>query len=262
MNLNFYKYQALGNDFILVDDMKTNISPKLNETLITKLCNRKFGIGADGILVLVNHPKYDFEIKYFNSDGSPSLCCNGSRCAIDYAYSLGIINKNAEIMAYDGTHKAFIEDSKVKIQMKNINKIEYYGEDMFINTGAPHYIRFWDNLAIKDISKLGKSIKKDFEKDTNITFIENTKPKTLNGSVFATTYEKGVEEETLACGTGAIAAAIASNIKYKIPSPICINMKGGKLYVEFNKDKDTFKDIFIKGDANEVFKGNINIKNI
>ncbi len=308
-NIHFYKYQALGNDFILIDDRKTDILSLLNETimdglnkstpftnndeklttsvssfseeiLIQKLCNRKFGIGADGILIIKDNPEYDFEIIYYNSDGSLSFCCNGTRSAIQYLCSLENIKKEnildlgnvvsekidfqnilkgdqyIRIKAFDGVHKAKFEDGMVKLEMK-INKIGKINNDLFINTGAPHLIKFVKNSFEIEVEKISRNLKKEIKEPTNITFVSLEKE---SGSIFAATYEKGVEEETLACGTGAVAAAISANIKYNITSPINVKMKGGNLYVEFQKnEKGDFDQIYIKGEAKKVFEGNISI---
>ncbi|MCP3659846.1 MAG: diaminopimelate epimerase [Bacteroidetes bacterium] len=254
MNFNFYKYQALGNDFILLDGRKNSIYNKLTKSTIKQICNRKYGIGADGVLILKNSSHLYFELIYYNSDGSLSFCCNGTRCAVQYLYNENKQN-NFILKAYDGIHKAILEDNLVKLEM-HIGKIKNDGE-FFIDTGAPHIIKFVEDITKIDVLKVSKRIKEKLTNPSNITFVSlSDKSRTENGLIFATTFEKGVEEETLACGTGAVAAAIASNLKHNIPSPIKVKMKGGELIVEFNKnERNNYKEVYIKGDANKVFEG-------
>ena len=258
MNISFTKYQASGNDFILFDERESKIGFKFSKNRISAFCDRRFGIGSDGILIIKPHKNFDFEVKYYNADGSEGMCCNGCRCAVHYEFKKEKTKKKIKIKAVDGSHIAKIGDNNIGIQMNNIDKIEDFGEDLFVNTGAPHYVRFIEDIKNKDIVSLGKSIRDHFRENTNVTFLEIDKNK--NGSIFASTFEKGVEMETLSCGTGAVAAAISYSKKYKIDLPVTVNMKGGTFTVSFEtSDNSKFKNIFITGDCKKVFEGQIEI---
>ena len=255
--LHFYKYQGTGNDFVMVDNREQQFDRK-NIGLVKQLCHRKYGIGADGLILIESHSNADFEMVYYNSDGSQSLCGNGSRCAVHFARFLGIIGDNAQFIAIDGLHEAYMIKEQVYLRMHNVNKVERYEEDMFINTGSPHYIRFVKELTKADMVEEGRKIRNSdiFRKEgTNVNFAEPTE----EGKLYVRTYERGVEDETLSCGTGVTAVALASSyLGYK--SPIKLVTPGGQLQVAFNvKGEDSFTDIYLSGPATMVFAGKIKV---
>lgn len=253
--LEFYKYQGTGNDFILIDNRQQAFDRK-NLKLVKSLCHRRYGIGADGLILIENHPDADFEMVYFNSDGSQSLCGNGSRCAVHFARQLGIIGDNAQFVAIDGLHEAYMIKEQVYLRMHNVNKVERFEEDMFIHTGSPHYIRFVKELTKVNVPEEGRKIRHSdlFKTEgTNVNFVEPTE----EGKVYVRTYERGVEDETLSCGTGVTAVALAcSYLGYQ--SPVKLVTPGGQLQVAFKPaGEDSFSDIYLSGPATFVFKGSI-----
>lgn len=256
-NLSFYKYQGTGNDFILIDN-RGEIFNKEDHSLITQLCERKFGIGADGLILLEDHPECDFEMIYFNPDASQSLCGNGCRCAVKFANKLGIISDQTQFRAIDGFHEAFISNNLVHLKMADVNEIKFIDADVFVDTGSPHHICFVKNLADKDVILEGRKIRYSIrynEKGTNVNFIDLHEDNSLS----IRTYERGVESETLSCGTGAVAASLAAAIK-KFKSPVKLHTLGGNLQVSFKKiSEQKFKDIYLIGPAELVFTGTIRL---
>jgi diaminopimelate epimerase len=263
VKIHFYKYQATGNDFVIIDN---RVNKHLfSKPQIEKICDRKFGIGADGLMLIENHPSLNFKLEYYNSDGSQSLCGNGSRAAVKFASSLGIVNGKSTFEAYDGPHDAEIHGDLVRIKMGDVKEVKRIGEDYFINTGSPHYIRFVNDLQHYPVFEEGQKIRySDSFKPggTNVNFLE-----ILPGNVlFVRTYERGVENETLSCGTGVTAAALAASLK-GLSSPISIKALGGDLSVEFQKPQSTcdnghsviFQDIFLVGPAKMVFEGHLEL---
>lgn len=251
-HLPFFKYQATGNDFILLNNTAGNINH--SQKLAIKLCNRKFGIGSDGLIIIQKHPQYDFEMIFYNPDGSMSLCGNGSRCAVNFAKHLQLIENRCQFLAHDGVHDAeILEDGIVKLKMKNVHSVSILADGTFIDTGSPHLIVFTENISNKDVYSEGKEIRYNTtfkEKGVNINFVE-----LLNDGIYVRTYERGVENETLSCGTGVTAAALASGNK-GLSSPINIKTLGGNLQVAFNKlSENDFENIFLIGPAEEVFTG-------
>jgi len=258
MILTFDKYQGTGNDFILIDNRNKKI--KLTTKNIAALCNRNFGIGADGLMLLENIKDYDFKMVYYNSDGNlSSMCGNGGRCIVKYAFDLGIKKDTYTFLAPDGKHIAKIKSKEVCLQMIDTGLPQKTNNDYFINTGSPHYVKF-----IKDVNKYavfieGKKIRnsKQFIKEgTNVNFIE-TAP---NNTLLVRTYERGVENETLSCGTGVTAVALtyASILNIK-KQQIKVKTLGGVLKVNFKKNNNGFTDVWLTGSAQHVFKGMINI---
>ncbi len=253
MTIPFYKYQATGNDFVLIDNRSGKYS--FSKDQIEKICDRKFGIGADGIILIEKHPTLDFNLAYFNSDGSPSLCGNGSRAAVKMAASLGIIGDQTKFNAYDGDHDAqILANGDVRLKMNDVNEVIKEQGDIFINTGSPHHIHFVQNAKTVEVVEEGKKIRyseKYKPAGTNVNFIE-TQP---NNTIFVRTYERGVEDETLSCGTGVTAAALASSfIGYQ--SPVSIRTLGGELSVEFTVSQSgAFQNIYLIGSAKKVFEG-------
>ena len=253
MTIPFHKYQATGNDFVLIDNRSGNYS--FSKDQIEKICDRKFGIGADGIILIEKHPTLDFNLIYFNSDGSPSLCGNGSRVAVKMAASLGIIGDQTKFNAYDGDHEAqILANGEVRLKMNDVKEADKLANDFFINTGSPHFIMIKKELKDFPVKEEGRKIRysNDFKPGgTNANFIELLPDNTI----FVRTYERGVEDETLSCGTGVTAAALASSFS-GYQSPVKIKTLGGKLSVEFTVSQSgAFQNIYLIGPAQKVFEG-------
>lgn len=260
MLLTFYKYQGTGNDFIMVDN-RFDSFPKENTQLIEQLCDRRFGIGADGLILLENHTSYDFKMVYFNSDGNESsMCGNGGRCLVAFAKQLGIIEATAEFEAVDGYHYAkIIGDDLVSLQMKDVDRIAVHQDYSFLNTGSPHHVQLVSDLKNLDVKTEGAKIRySDLYGKTgsNINFVHQ-----LENDIFAVrTYERGVEDETLSCGTGATAVAIAMHKTGKTNNNIIdLNVESGKLKVQFDVDKGKYTNVFLIGPATFVFEGTIDL---
>lgn len=260
MLLTFYKYQGTGNDFIMVDN-RLDSFPKENTQLIEQLCDRRFGIGADGLILLENHTTYHFKMVYFNSDGNESsMCGNGGRCLVAFAKQLGIIEATAEFEAVDGYHYAkIIGDDLVSLQMKDVDRIAVHQDYSFLNTGSPHHVQLVSNLKNLDVKTEGAKIRySDLygKAGSNINFVHQ-----LENDIFAVrTYERGVEDETLSCGTGATAVAIAMHHVGKTKSnSIDLQVEGGKLSVQFKENNGVYSDVFLVGPATFVFEGTIDL---
>lgn len=259
MKLSFYKYQGTGNDFIIFDN-RNEFFPKNNTILIQELCNRKFGIGADGLMLLESSINYDFKMVYFNANGNEgSMCGNGGRCIVSFAKKIKIIKSKTTFEAIDGIHEATINKNIVSLRMNNVNIIENHKVHIFLNTGSPHHVEFLDDISTIDVLNKGKEIRYGspyFEKGTNVNFVQQIKPDVFK----VRTYERGVEDETLSCGTGVTAVAIAANYLQKSNSNnIQLQTQGGDLEVSFQNDKNGYKQITLKGPATYVFKGSIEI---
>ena len=259
MKIKFSKYNGAGNDFIVIDDRKNNI--EINPWLIEKLCNRNFGIGGDGLILIKESKSTDFEILHYTSDGNlGSLCGNGSRCAISFAYKNKIIGKKTRFDAFDGIHNAeIINDNLVKMEMKINSDIIENEYGTWLDTGSPHLVIEKDNTDELDVNLLASSIRYNeyYKKEgVNVNFIE----KVSNETFKIRTYERGVENETLACGTGSTASAICMNYLGKTQSNnITMKCRGGDLKVEFISNDNLFSNISITGPAKLVFEGQIDI---
>ena len=260
MQTEFYKYQGTGNDFVMIDN-RSNFFPKDNIKLIEHLCDRRFGIGADGLILLENDVDTDFRMVYYNSDGNQSsMCGNGGRCLVAFAKRLNVIQNQTTFIATDGLHHATIsEDGIVSLQMIDVSTVNITPDYAFLNTGSPHHVEIVDDLEHFDIKTNGAKIRySDLygKAGSNVNFV-----KQISENSFALrTYERGVEDETLSCGTGATAVAIAMNsIGKSTSNNIELNVQGGKLEVSFNKIDDQFTNVFLKGPAEFVFKGEISI---
>ena len=260
---NFHKYQGTGNDFVMIDNRNhvfsvENASCKNIEALVSKLCDRKFGIGADGLILIQNHEDYDFEMVYYNADGSQSLCGNGSRCAVHFANYLGIIQKKTTFIAIDGKHDAFIADGLIHLKMNDVTEVKNADGLPFIDTGSPHIIKYVEDVDTYDVFNEGRKIRNSayFEKEgTNVNFVQLHN----QNQISVRTYERGVENETLSCGTGVTAVSLAVSSK-GLKSPISIKTLGGMLKVSFEKvNAQTFKEIYLIGPAGMVFEGKIEI---
>jgi diaminopimelate epimerase len=261
MKLHFWKYQGTGNDFILLDGRNDVSAVKGNQPVIASLCDRKFGIGADGLIILEADPISDFRMVYYNADGADSsMCGNGGRCSIAFARFLGFSENSTVFNAVDGKHEGRIfADRQIELGMMDVQSIERLGENIFsLDTGSPHYVYFAENNEDLDIITFGKSIRYNEEykeKGININVV-----KERNGGIYVETYERGVEDETLSCGTGVTACAIAYSVwKPGIQTPISIFTKGGNLTVSFEKRGDTFEKVTLSGPVKQVFEGDIEI---
>ena len=260
MKLNFFKYQGTGNDFIMVDN-RTSVLTKNDTNLIRSLCDRRFGIGADGLILLENSPSEgeDFKMIYFNADGNESsMCGNGGRCIVAFAKYLGIITKEAAFGAIDGFHKAVIDDDLVGLKMTEVKRISETGSAFFLNTGSPHHVIFSDEVKGIDIQKEGSAVRYSPEYKskggTNVNFVSALDTASFN----VRTYERGVEAETLSCGTGVTASALAAYHSGRTTSTIVkLITPGGELTVSFKPSAAGFEDIWLTGPAKQVFKGEI-----
>ena len=257
MQLKFDKYQGTGNDFVIIDNREL-IFDKSNIELVAEICDRKFGVGADGLILIENHSEFDFELVYFNADGTKSFCGNGSRCGVSFVHKLGIISNETTFMAIDGVHEAKIIEGEVHLKMGDVSEMEIDKDYFYLNTGSPHYIKYEDNITEMDIVSLAKEIRYNdrFKAEgTNVNFVEKG-----NDSLKMRTYERGVEDETLSCGTGATAVALSASVKLNMSSPIKIEVVGGELKIQFTKINDsTFEGIWLIGAATFVFEGEIKI---
>lgn len=260
MNIQFFKYQGTGNDFILIDN-RFELFPKNNTKLIEKLCDRRFGIGADGLILLENDKFSDFRMVYYNSDGNESsMCGNGGRCIVAFAKQLNVIENETTFMAVDGEHYAKISaEGSVSLQMKNVEEIKMASDYVFLNTGSPHHIILVDDVKSVPVKEIGSQIRySDLygKAGSNVNFVE-----VITDSLFAVrTYERGVEDETLSCGTGVTAAAIAMNAIGKTTSTeISLLVEGGELKVTFKKQGKKYTEVFLIGPATFVFEGKIQI---
>jgi diaminopimelate epimerase len=262
MKITFYKYQGVGNDFILLDN-RSNEHDQLTEKQVAFLCNRHFGIGADGLMLLNLKEGFDFEMKYYNADGRlGSMCGNGSRCMVRFANTMGIHKNNYHFLAADGKHEAELDlDGLVRLKMKDVNKVEVNSNHFILNTGSPHYVKHIRDVALMDVKTGGRMIRnsKDFEKEgINVNFVETL----AEDEIFVRTYERGVEDETLSCGTGVTASALVSAHNDNGFNRVEVKTPGGRLSVEFDKkDDEHFENIWLNGPADFVFKGEIQIPN-
>ncbi|MCX2474284.1 diaminopimelate epimerase [Pedobacter sp. MC2016-05] len=259
MKINFFKYQGAGNDFILIDHTMKQLEDIDNE-LIEQLCDRRFGIGADGLMFLTQHDDYDFEMHYFNADGKlGSMCGNGGRCIVAFAKQLGIIQNETNFLAVDGPHYARISESGdwVELQMIDVDSITNDGEAFVLNTGSPHYVALQSDLKNFDVFTQGKNIRYNevySEKGINVNFVEDK-----GDHLFVRTYERGVEDETYACGTGVTAVAMAM-AKYKSQTghiKTDIKVLGGDIKIDFDYDGNAFTNVFLCGPAKLVFEGEV-----
>ncbi len=257
MKVSFFKYQGTGNDFVMIDN-RNNLFDKSDSKRIAFLCNRRFGVGADGLILLENHEQVDFKMIYFNADGNESsMCGNGGRCIVSFAKYLGIITNKVTFEAIDGLHIATITDDIVKLQMQDVATIEKHTNHVFLDTGSPHHVQLQNNLEDINIKLEGSKIrygKPYYKVGSNVNFVN----KISENSFAVRTYERGVEDETLSCGTGVVAVALAMHyIGETEKSLVALDTKGGQLKVSFNKRGDSYLDIWLIGSATQVFKGQI-----
>ncbi|MFN8416711.1 MAG: diaminopimelate epimerase [Cytophagaceae bacterium] len=256
MEIPFYKYQGTGNDFIMIDNRNLFFDQNRHD-LVAALCHRRFGIGADGLILLQNKEGYDFEMVYFNADGREgSMCGNGGRCIVKFAFDLGVIGSTTRFIAVDGPHDAKVENGLVHLHMIDVPSVQQESNYFFMNTGSPHYVAKVNNIDQYDVVPNGKTIRysEAFQPGgTNVNFMEKK-----GDRLFVRTYERGVEDETYSCGTGVTAAAIAASYQ-GIDSPVAIQTLGGPLSVSFDKQADgVFQNIYLIGPAKQVFQGVLN----
>lgn len=256
----FYKYQGTGNDFIIIDNRDLKFDRKDND-LVAKMCDRRFGIGGDGLMLLQSKQGFDFEMVYYNSDGrESSMCGNGGRCIVEFSRSLGLIKDKAHFTAIDGVHVAEVKPGFVSLKMNDVKSVELNPDFSFLNTGSPHYVSFVNDIRNYNVFEEGKKIRNNnrFKAEgTNVNFVE----KEYN-DLFVRTFERGVEGETYSCGTGVTAAALVASIKNVATADNHCSIKtlGGNLNVKFSRHQDnSFTDIWLEGPATFVFKGEIEI---
>ena len=258
MNITFNKYQGAGNDFIIIDNRENLINPSDSE-LINKLCDRRFGIGADGLILISNNDQSDFEMKYFNSDGFiGSMCGNGGRCTAHFALKAAIAGERQRFLAYDGIHEAYVEKNIVRLQMGNVNECRLINDNYFLNTGSPHYVVIKEDIDSIDVHEEGKKLRwaPEFAPGgTNVNFVQ-----LLDKGLYIRTFERGVEDETLACGTGVTASAIASVLKGHFDTnSVNVTTRGGNLKVDFEIHDKKITNVWLTGPATFVFTGNITV---
>ena len=254
MEFTFYKYHGTGNDFMLIDNRSEHF-PKHDVQLIANMCHRRFGVGADGLILLENHPSSDFKMVYFNSDGKlSSMCGNGGRCIVHFAKFLAIIESKTTFEAIDGTHEATIENDQISLKMGDVNNIEISESSIFMNTGSPHHIEMVSGIDGYEVFSKGKEIRYGIygEEGANVNFVEQ-----VETDIFSVrTYERGVEDETYSCGTGVTAVAIAmyeTNVTSK--NKVILKTPGGQLQVQFEKRNGKYENIYLNGPAKQIFKG-------
>lgn len=257
MKLRFYKYQGTGNDFVILDNRESKIH--LSKEKVASICHRRFGIGADGLMLLEEEEGYDFRMVYYNSDGNPSsMCGNGGRCLVKFAYDMGIVDNEARFVAVDGPHIAHVKNGLVYLEMKSVHEMERQSDFFFLNTGSPHYVEIKEGVKRLDVYGLGKAIRYNerFKKEgTNVNFMELLP----DNKILVRTYERGVEDETYSCGTGVTASAIAASL-YGYKSPIDIETLGGELKVSFEERKEgNYENVYLIGPALRVFEGEVEI---
>ena len=257
MQQTFYKYQGTGNDFVMIDN-RQQLFDKNDTKRVKLLCDRRFGIGADGLILLENHPEYDFKMVYYNADGNESsMCGNGGRCLVAFAKQLGVITSKATFEAIDGMHHATIDGNMVKLQMMDVDTIEKHKNHVYLNTGSPHHVQFESQIEDFDIKSKGEIIRygAPYNKvGSNVNFVEKQSENTFR----VRTYERGVEDETLSCGTGVTAVALAMHyIGETEKNHVFLNVEGGKLEVCFDVKNNTYTNVWLIGPATFVYKGTI-----
>ena len=261
MNFSFYKYHGTGNDFVILDNRALQYQ-SITPQQIKAICNRRFGVGADGLMLLNQKEGYDFEMIYYNADGNPSsLCGNGGRCLVKFAYHMGIHKFTYRFLAIDGEHLAELDkNNHIRLKMQDVNSVEMHPAFAVLNTGSPHYVKYTNNVADAHVVEMGKQIRNSPTYadlgGINVNFVENTG----EDSIFVRTYERGVEDETLSCGTGVTAASLMSAHNERGFNRVEVKTPGGFLSVEFNKiSETTFTEIWLCGPATFVYKGEIDI---
>jgi diaminopimelate epimerase len=256
----FFKYQATGNDFVMIDNRQNDFDGS-DTGLIQRLCDRRFGVGADGLILIANDPDEDFNMRYFNADGKEaSMCGNGGRCAVAFAKYLQIFKgEHTTFSAVDGWHEAWLKDGRVKLKMMDVSLVKELNQGIFLETGSPHLVSFHEEIDSINVNEAGKEIRNSSEfqpEGTNVNFVAYK-----NGIIHIRTYERGVENETLSCGTGSVAAALAVSLKYQDYKNVYpLKAPGGDLQVSFDsKTNKGFQNVWLKGPVTFVFKGEIKV---
>ncbi len=261
MEIEFFKYQGTGNDFVLIDNRKRWF-PKTDIDCIKHLCDRRFGIGGDGLILLEEDNEVDFKMVYFNSDGAEStMCGNGGRCMVAFAKYLGAISSNkASFRAVDGLHSATIDATeKVKLKMKDVDEVMERESYLFLDTGSPHHVQLVKNIDGLNVQQEGSKIRYGLygQSGSNINFVEPSDDEGFK----VRTYERGVEAETLSCGTGVTAVALAMHAKgFVNDGPVVLDTPGGELRVDFETSTTGYQNVYLTGPAQQVFKGTITWK--
>lgn len=261
MRIHFAKYQGTGNDFILFDNRNATLRRDLT-TWYAQICDRHFGIGADGVILLEKDPELDFSMVYFNADGrESSMCGNGGRCLADFAMQLGLVGKQCVFRAVDGVHRAEMEDGGIRLQMRDVDGIRKADDHYELDTGSPHYVTFVPDVENIPVKEHGAAIRYShafIDKGINVNFVHMR-----NAELVVRSYERGVEDETLSCGTGITASAICNAIETREPvgiHSVQVRAKGGLLRVSYTKISDTlFRDIWLAGPAVCVYRGEISM---
>lgn len=260
MKIDFFKYQGTGNDFVILEN-RTEKYNELTPKQVKHICNRRFGVGADGLMLLNKHNDQDFEMIYYNADGNPgSMCGNGGRCMVQFAKDQGMYKVTYRFMAVDGMHEADIDrHGIIRLKMQDVNKVEHHSGYAILNTGSPHFVKFANNVEDIDVVETGREIRysKQFEKEgINVNFVETTH----EDGIYVRTYERGVEDETMSCGTGVTASALMNAHNARGFNRVEVKTPGGNLSVEYNKiDEEHFENIWLCGPAELVYKGEIEI---
>lgn len=259
MQLKFYKYQGTGNDFVMLDGIANSL-PQLSQQQIEKLCHRRFGIGADGLIILSPATTYDFEMIYYNSDGrQSSMCGNGGRCIVRFAHDQGILKDEYHFYAIDGPHKARVQDTDVSLQMKDVNLVENVGkQEVFLDTGSPHYVTFAEEVEQDSFVSRARHIRNNErfkEEGVNVNFV-----KVADDQLNMRTYERGVEDETYSCGTGVTASVLAARQAGLLKkNEAGVRTRGGDLRVSFDTDGENYWNVWLHGPAEKVFEGTVEI---
>jgi diaminopimelate epimerase len=251
--IRFWKYEGTGNDFIMLDNRQRTFN--LGREEIEKICHRRFGIGADGLILIEDDPAVDFRMVYFNSDGRESTFCgNGGRCAAAFARYLGITGEEAMFSARDGMHStSCLPSGMVRLQMRDVSDIKIDPEGRVLYTGSPHLVVESPHTDALDVKKEGARIRfsEAYKAEgINVNFVQKSE-----NEIRVRTYERGVEDETLSCGTGVTAAALVA-AGWGMASPVAVRTPGGLLSVEFSeKSPGCFSDVYLTGPARQVFEG-------
>lgn len=260
MKIYFYKYQGTGNDFVILEN-RDNQYDNLTTEQVKHICNRRFGVGADGLMLLSKDDKLDFKMVYYNADGhESSMCGNGGRCLVKFASHQGMFKITYRFMAVDGIHEADIDmHGMVRLKMQDVNQVDYHSGHAVLNTGSPHFVKFASNVEDIDVVETGREIRysKQFEKEgINVNFVETTDA----DGIYVRTYERGVEDETMSCGTGVTASALVNAHNENGFNRVEVKTPGGHLSVEYNKiDDEHFDNIWLCGPAELVYKGEIEV---
>lgn len=266
LQLTFYKYHGTGNDFIMIDNRDGKVA-FTSAKQVAQLCDRRFGIGADGLILIAPSDDHDFKMVYYNADGNEgSMCGNGGRCSVAFASFIGIVKERATFEAVDGLHEAKLLTNAtglttIALRMNDVENVHTDNHRYEMNTGSPHLVLFTQALYDLDVYHEGKKIRYGSpytEAGINVNFVEKKE-----GKIFMRTYERGVEDETWSCGTGTVAVAIAAVLEGLADErqEVHIESKGGPLSVQFKRDGNRFSNIILTGPAKQVFQGNLSIIN-